>query len=297
MIFVGNHIFTYDDYGIIITDTNIGTPTEVRLKNSIVDELYMETKTKKQFTTDKESWTPTTVLKAPFTNDLHAGNINLAGLEITELRFKRRKIDSTKWIHFATIPYTKEQEIYSVLDKFNASFDDYEYAVTPYASGIEGDYKTKQILSEFEGCFIFDKENMYSLVYNFELGDIVFNIPSSTIDTLNGEYPIVTYNSNMRNKVGSIKCMLVSDSTIESDGQIDGKQEKLLRNKIIQFLTNKKPKCIKDGAGNAMVMDMINNPKLTPENSLNQMIYQISFDFVETGNIENEQTLRLFGLI
>jgi len=290
MILVGNSLFGYSDLGMFITDTNIGTPTEIKLQDSIVDELYIKTDTSTPFSTTKETWLPSTVIKAPFIDDLHGGNMNLAGLTITELRFKRRKIDSLEWLHFATIPFDPKQNIYEVIDRMIESYEEYEYAITPYSTGIEGDYKTAQIEATFDDCFIFDKNNNYKLMYNFELSEIPYNIPSSQIETLGSKFPIIVYNSDLNYRSSSIKCMLVSDRTILDGSVISGKDEKILRTNIMAFLTNKKPKIIKDASGN-FIMILVSNPKIVPNNSLNGLIYDLSFDFIEIGDSFDEQTL------
>lgn len=296
MILVSTSIFAYDDLGVFQTDNNVGTPTEVKIVDSIVDELYIKTDTSTVFSTTKESWQPSTIIKAPFISDLHGGNINLNGLTITELRFKRKKIDELEWTKFVTVPYDSTKSFYEIVDRVCESFETYEYAVVPYGGGLEGDYKIKQVEVEFYNCYIFDKLNNYQLIYDLELSDIPYNIPSSTIETLGAKYPIVVYPSNLNYRSSSVKCKIVSDSTAILGGKIDGKQEKLLRNSIMAFLTNKKPKIIKDGSGNMLLISIIGSPKVIPYNELNQLIYDLSFDFVEIGTFD-ETTLTNAGLL
>lgn len=296
MILVSTSIFGYDDSGCFITDNSIGTPTEVKLVDSIVDELYIKTDTSIAFSTTKESWQPTTIIKAPFISDLYGGNINLEGLEITELRFKRKKLDELEWTKFVTIPYDPTKSFYEVVDRICESFETYEYAVVPYGGGLEGDYKIGQVEVQFYDCYIFDKTNNYKLIYDLELSEIPYNIPSSTIETLGSKFPIIVSPSNLNYRSSSVKCKIISDSTVKLNGKIDGKQEKLLRNSIMAFLTNKKPKIIKDGSGNMILISIIGSPKITPYNELNQLIYDLNFEFVEIGDID-EQTLSNSGLV
>jgi len=297
MFLVGYDIFAYSNLGMFQTNNNISIPSSVELTNSIVDEIHIKNDTLSEFKTEKEPWQPSTVALGKFQNDLSYGNMNLNGLTITKLLFKKRKIDSFNWIQFASIPFDPQKNIYEVIDRLVESGETYEYCVIPATSTVEGDMKTKTIDVEFDGTYISDKDSYYKLYYNIEMGDIVQNQPSATIETLGSQYPIVVYNSSINYKSGSIQCLLLSDSTVESFGKIDIRQEKLLRNKIMSFLTNKKPKIFKDSSGNFMIINIINQPRLIPNNSLSGLVYDLSFDFVEVANPYDQKSLNMTGLV
>jgi hypothetical protein len=297
LFLIGTDIFVYSDLGMFQTNNSINVPSSIELTNSVVDEIHINKDTSLAFAPTKDTWQPGTVALGDFIADLSYGNMNLNGLTITELRFKKRRIDSFEWIQFASVPFSTSQNIYEVIDRIVESGETYEYCVVPATSTIEGDMKTKQIDIAFIGTYISDKNNCFKLIYNFELGDINTNSPSSTIETLGGIYPIVVYNSTLNYKNGTIKCLLLSDATMQKDGDVDIKQEKLLRSQIMSFLTNKKPKILKDGNGNFLMINIVGTPKVTPNNSVNQKIYDLSFDFVETSDPYSQESLKLADLI
>ena len=84
--------------------------------------------------------------------------------------------------------------------------------------------------------------------------------------------------------------MLVSNST-ESKGAIDRKQEKILRNNIMSFLTDKKPKLYKDSSGEMMVIMLSGNPILTPINELSQQMYDLEVEFVEIAGTDSKSLI------
>ena len=296
MFLIGTGIFGFDDLGMFQTNNGINIPTNIELSNSITDEIHIKQDVDLDFTTAKDNWIPPTIGIAKFQDDLHYGNFTLAGLEITHLKFKKRKSNSNKWITFKVIPFDKNTTTYEVIDRLIEADEEYVYGVSPATSTIEGDVKQITITAEFDGMYISDKDNYYRLLYNYELGDILHNTPSTIIETLDSPLPTIMYSvSNF--KQGSIKCMLISDNTVNANGAIDKKTEKALRNQIMSFLTNKKPKLLKDGSGNFVGIQIIGAPTLTPYNELGQQIYDLSFEFIETVDLSDQTTLEYSGLI
>ena len=289
-------IFAHDDYGMFMTNNGINTPTNIELSNSIVDEVHIKQDVDLDYTTDKDAWLPSTVGIAKFQDDLHYGNFSLAGLEITHLKFKKRKSNTNKWITFKVIPFDKNVTTYEVIDRLIEADEEYVYGVSPATATIEGDIKQITITAEFDGMYISDKDNYYRLIYNYELGDILHNAPSAIIETLDNPLPTIMYSAS-NFKQGSIRCMLISDNTVNAYGAIDKKTEKALRNQIMSFLTNKKPKLLKDSSGNFIGVQIIGTPTLSPHNELGQQIYDLSFEFIETVDLSDENMLKYSGII
>jgi hypothetical protein len=296
MILIGVSIFSFDDLGMFQTNNGIGVPTSIDFTNSIIDEVHIKEDTNTTFTPEKEVWLPSTIALAKFQGDLHYGNFTLYGLEITTLKFRKRKTNELKWITFGSLPFSKDINTYEIIDRLIESGEEYEYAVLPTTSTIEGDMKKAIITTEFEGMFISDKDSYYKLIYNYNLGDINFNSQNSLIETLGNTYPTIMYSSS-NFQSGSLQCMLVSDSTITTGGSIDIKVEKALRRQIMTFLTNKKPKVLRDSSGNFMIINILNTPRLIPHNELNQQLYDLFFEFVEVANPHDENSLLLTGLV
>lgn len=290
-------LFGYSDNGVFKTDAPIGTMQNITLNNGIYDEFHIQSTTSGTFTTSLDNWTSSTLLLAKFQNSLSAGNIMLNGMAIDKLKIKKRKINTLIWSDVASITFDSDTVNYQYTDKLVESSETFEYSIIPCSSSVEGEYSTGQIDVLFDGAFLSDAESNYQLFYNYELGDINLNMPNSTVELLGSQYPIIIYSATTQYKSGSIRAMLISSTTVNAYGVIDVNAEKLYRNTLITFLTNKKPKILKSTDGQFMLISIIGTPKLSPNNDLNAYIYDLSFDFVECGNIYDYTTLLAANII
>jgi hypothetical protein len=288
-------IFALDDLGVFQTNNSIGTMENITITNGIYDEFHLQSSTSGTFTTSLDNWTSPTVLLAKFQNSLSAGNIYLNGMIIENLLIKKRKINTLTWEDVVTLSFNNSIVNYSYIDNLVEGSETYEYAVFPSTSTVTGDYIINNIDVDFEGAFLLDKNSNYQLLYNLELGDVNLNIPNSTVELLGAQYPIIMYSSDVQYKSGSLKAMLVSNTTATGSG-IDAVAEKIYRKTLMDFLTNKNPKILKDMGGQYILINIVGAPKLTPNNSLNGFIYDLSFDWVEVGNATNNDSLILAGI-
>lgn len=294
IIIIGYDIFGGKEPTQMQAKNNVSKLYEVNLSNSKVDEIEMRSNIVIPFDINKRTWNTDNLLLAKFQNDLEGGNIDLQGAVLDKLIFKRRKIDDLTWIKIYECDFVSGTNIYSVLDRIVESGEKYEYAVIPCTSTIEGEYLSSQIDVAFSAAFIFDKTTQFKLMYNLEIGDIDNYMPNSVVETMGSKYPIVLYGSDLQYKRGSIKCILLTDTS--SDGIINIRQEKLLREQIMLFLTNKKPKGLKSPDGLYMMINIVDTPKLTPNNQVTGM-YDVSFSFVESGSLYDIGDLTEAGLV
>ena len=267
----------------------------VELTKAIFDEIHLRNRINISYDEAKTDWQLDTILLAKFQNSLAGGNIDLAGELIEFLSIRKRKIDELTWSNVINIPYNPEINIYEYVDKFVEAGEIYEYAILPVAfGGFEGKYILEQIEAKFESTWLFNKNEIYKLIYNLEYGVIDTIVPNSIFEPVGAEYPIVNYNGNLKYKRGNIKCLLVSNNSI--NGKIDIRQEKLERKQLLNFLTDRKPKILKDAGGNYMMVSIIGSPQLVPNNNLAQRLYEVNFEFIEIGNPYDETTLKQSGL-
>ena len=293
---IGFDFFGYNDGVVFDKTTSLGKFNTAEIRNSIVDELYI-TEGILGHSIHKEVWSYDTVLHAKFTGDLEAGNINLAGQQIEFIKVRKRKIEVLNWQDVIQWEFSKDVQIYNHTDYFVEAGELYEYAIIPVAyGGFEGEYNIAEIECAFDGTWIVSKQERYRLFYNLDYGSITNVMSNQIFEPLGATYPIIVHNGNLNYKKGSIKSLLVSSQS-EQEGDISVRQEKILRNHITQFLSDKKPKILKDGAGNYFLVSIVGNPELIANNSLNQKVYEISFEWVEFGDANNDKTLKLNGLL
>ena len=216
--------------------------------------------------------------------------MELSGLPINKLLIRRRKKDDYKFEDVRAFDFDPDVQFYEFKDRFIESHEDYVYGIQPMGGSVEnpvlGETTNGEVESEFDSVWIVGKDTQYRLMYNLEVGDYETVIPTGITETLGSQYPIVSKSGNVKYRKGNIRCMLVSDKTMEY-GDINPKEEKKIRRSIMAFLTDNKPKYFKDGSGEAMLISIINAPTLSPRNELNQLIYEIGVEFVEIGGIDS----------
>lgn len=309
--FLGDNIYDTDninDNDGVAFDTCLPLSVAMRdvvIQNGVYDELEVlqNTKVNKQETTKSNSWNDNTLMLANFQNNLSAGSVNVGNNKVSTIQFLRRKKDTTEWQFCKEIQYNENKEMYSFVDKYIESEQEYEYCIRPtarvyddagmYVETIIGENSpTTLVRVVFDYAHLFDNETSYDLLYNFQLGDITSNIDANTITTLGGQYPFTIYGAS-KYKTGSASCLLVTEES--ATGSIDVGAEKVLRNNIDKFLSNKKPKILKCDDGTYLLISISDNYVLTPnENLLGS--YSLSFNYTEIGDANDVDALKKYGL-
>lgn len=291
-MFVGYDFLEDGKDAFLDTSNNVTEHYRTDYTNMIMDEFNLRNNTNFPLTGEKDIWWPDNVMLGEFNGNLEAGSVGLEGLEVTAIRLKKRKQGELSWKQIAEIPYSGSQITYSAIDQYLEPQEEYEYAIIPVSADVEGNYSTSSISSVFEGCYIYDHNQMYRLYYNFELGDVIRITPNSTIETIGGsKYPIVVYNGDVTYNTGSVKCTLIANR----NDDVDQREEKRLREKVDQFLSNRRPKIIKNADGLYKLISITGDVTLSPHSSV-LGLYDLSFSFVEIGDINDKDTLALYGM-
>lgn len=280
-------------------------PSKISLLYATYDSMYIGNilSESDMFTNtgEKQERRKSTIMSAEFDNNLEAGDFSAIGHNVTSVRFKKKKKDEFKWVTFAEVPYDNTLALnnFVLYDRLAENQVEYDYAICAVCAeegNTEGTLKSiGTIKSEFDNCYIFgeSEDNYYKLSYNLTQGNIEWVIPNTVVNMLGGtSYPVIIYNGNTKYRRGSIQCYLFSNI----DGGIDISQERILRNQIMNFLCDKKPKVIKSEEGTYMLVNIIDTPQLIPNNK-SIGVYQLSFKFVECGDIYDRTTLENCGFI
>lgn len=264
------------------------------LKSGEFDELHI-TKDNAEMdnSIEKTSWTLNTVLLAKFKNDLVAGTLGIDGYDISKIEIRKRKQGESLWQTYYTIDYREDISTYTIIDRLIENEQGYEYCLRPIATDDNGtkifgnNTASKEIYITYEHSHLFDNTGSYDLIYNVRIGDVTNQIGANVIETLGSRYPYVVYGQSNYLK-GSMECLLVSEESVVGDVNI--RSEKALRDKILGFLNNKKHKVLKCEDGSYMLVQIVGTPTLTPSEEI-LGIYQVSFEFVEVGNINDVSEL------
>lgn len=283
------------EQGTTFQDTNIiNKAYSLELSNGIFDEVFVTEDIISSYNNSREEWNYKVVLDAKFQNNLEGGSVDLGGIPILQVAFQKRKKEDLEWENVATLDYNTLTRVYSIVDKYIQNDCDYEYCIFPLTSGIYGKRVIAEITSDFDGIFLTDKDNNYKLYYNVEHGDIEHVRQSLLLEPLDSKYPIVIEGS-LDYRRSSIKATVLCDEIVKSNNPFDNKRlEKENRDKLLTFLKNHKPKIYRSANGDYIMIVILGNPRFIPDNNFNQIIGDISFEFVEIDNIDND-TLKEYG--
>lgn len=282
---IGYNFFNDSDSTVFDTQYGMTKFTKTELSNGVFDEYYIDENIEVGNSTDKPtSWAYTTVLNAMFQNSLEGGSVTANGYTIESILLQRRKLDELNWENIQVIPYVSgEKTLYEAIDRYVQNDFSYEYSIVPLSSNVTGNRTiSNDVKVQFEGNYLTDKEYNYRLIYDFELGSIQHNSPSTTHEPINSEFPIVTY-SNTNYRSSTITCHILTNNSM--NGKIDIKNEQIQRQRIMQFLKNKKSKILRLQSGEIMLITVVDNPSEEPNNAIHGLS-KINFSFIEVGNVD-----------
>lgn len=276
----------------LVYKTNVYHPSysKLELKNMIVDEIYIDEDITIPYTIDKpDGWNYRTVIDAKFNNSLEGGSVQANNFQIEKVRFQRRLTDEVVWQDVGEIEYKPDDQVlYEVIDKNIQNDFEYQYSILPITATVLGNrVVSNEIVSEFEGIFLSDKNNNYRLFYNIETDSMQHNISTATLEPLNSQYPIVI-DGNLDYRSGGIKALFVSTETANrNDGKVTIRAEKLGRDRLMKFLKNRKPKILRQPNGETMLVRIVDKPQEEYMNNITG-IASVSFRFVEIGGMDSE---------
>lgn len=289
--------FGQDNSSVFDTVVSLGNINSGILKNGKFDEISFDEDISKVYNNTKEEWDYQFVLDAKFQGNLEAGNIDNKGLQIQQVKFQKRLTDSLIWTDVGILDYSTLQTVYTFIDKYVKNNFEYDFCVVPLTSGVTGKRTTASITPEFQGVFLCDKDTQFQLFYNMEIGAFEHVNPSTILEPLNSKHPIVQY-SVLDYQKGNIKALVLSADTIALNGDsINIRSEKINRDALMKWLKNHKPKIYKASNGDFMIISVVDNPTVTPNNDFEGAIADVSFNFVEIDDVERNGALTENGLV
>lgn len=234
-------------------------------------------------------WGFDTKLHALFQGDLHGGNVNFSTDVVESIRIKKRTKGE---LIFKTI-YEKP---INTNEDFGINFLDYlepvgtiEYAYVPIISGGEGDYIISKVECEFDSYFICEKDIAYPMVldtaFKKQLNHLV-----GVVELPNRLKPVVIKGGITNYISGDIECTFIENRDCE--WLVNDSWE--YRNQIYQFLTNGKPKILKDFEGNTWMIAVTSG---ISEDSDHYQHIKSKFSVVECGEVSSVGDLYDNGFI
>lgn len=278
--------------------TNINNLNSATIQNGIFDHFNLTADVTSTYSsTIPTAWDYLTLMDANFNGTINAGNSGFVLETLSGFKIKRRKITDFTWLDLGYIPITDFTQLaFSFQDNLAASLQDYEYAFVPVISGVEGNYITNTISTTFNGVFICDLDTIYRFYAGVQYGSTEQVQKIGVFEPFGLQYPVVVTNAITNYQKGS-----VSGTVLNSDFYTTNTIDRLAivqqRKSLLEFLTNKKAKILKDQNGAEWLMIVSGSPSISYTNNYGQGISDVGFDWVELGSADSQSDLYNSGII
>ena len=272
------------------------TFNSVMVGNGIFDEMILSLDANMPYSSEMPTEDMSSVLLVRFNDSIE----NEAPLDhdYNKVVLQRKDDTMVTWWTMKTLDI-------SPTDTFaQLEFDDYfipsgvkqSYALTIYENDIPSKTYTVDVVPKWGRVFLSDKDENYKLNYAVIYSNGSQNIQNGVLMPIGAEYPIVIQNAVGNYKSGSLQFKVLGYQ-FEVDRTLDRNSIVKQTNDILAFLTNGKPKCIKDYNGNIFICKVINSPQISYDANWGNGITTISFDWVEQGKYNNYEDMTELGLI
>ena len=295
MFFLG-YAFLGGTTSVEITPTNAGKMNAVEFSNAKYDDTYV-TNDPTLITEDlPEGWDVNTELYGKYDTHIHAGNIVFTTAAIDTILIKRRKKGTFKWTTILVKQADSWEDLRYVTgyDYTAAARTTYEYAVVPTYRYTENVYYISEVYSDFDGLYIAENGTIYGTPVGTRC-DVTRNTPSSIAALLNNKYPKFISNSALNYDSGTAEGQFVEmDCKGECSVEYTSTWEN--RDRVLSFLTNRKPKVLKYETGASWLVSITGSPSDVGNESGLTDFRTISFEWTETGDKEDEASLFYAGI-
>lgn len=292
--------FALDSMALESMGTYRDTVKTVEVGNGIFDQLYIEHGIDKPYTPNYTTeWDLLTIMSAGFNNTLNAGNIDYMLSVIKGVRLKRRKVGDSEWATLAEYALEPNSSLnFNMFDNTAETNTHYEYAIVPvldFDTNQESTYMTDEIMTCFDGVYICDADTIYRFYAGVSFGNGEQKNVTGIYEPMGRKYPIVVANGMTNYYKSSMKATVIMEKDLYNS-TLDRKAEVEYRKGILDFLTNHKPKIIKDWNGNSWLVMIVDNPQVEPNNLLGFGYSDIEANFVEVGDANSTEDLRISGI-
>lgn len=230
---------------------------------------------------DTFTWTPTTLLYAEFDDTLNAGNISGITNPITSWLLFRRRVEDTLFKQIATLAVGDS----SYIDYEAKANKDYIYRLYAESSDELSNPLTADIVStSYYNWSLTDPDTGQLYLFNLNLSSGSLSTSSSmhVYGNAYSEHPSVSFSDNKSIR-GSIQALAGS---VPFDGSTDLVYPQDYLDDLETFIHNGKSKILKDRRGRGWIV-ATDNFKSSYIDVVGDQIANISFDFVETANLDS----------
>ena len=298
MIAVLGYNFCSDRNAIDPMPTNVSHITKTRIENGIYDHFNVSNNVTKPYTpTIPTDWDWETVMDCNFENNISAGNIDDLTSNISGVKIKRREKGTFDWTTIKEITVNSIDDLSFIFtDNLASNYTQYEYAYVPITGQTEGSYTVSEVYSKFKGVFICDVNTIYKFYADIEYGSTDSVQKIGTYEPFGRKYPVMVSNGLLGYDTGTVSALIVPKNfseTHEFDRQAITKE----RNTLFKWLTNKKPKMLKDWNSAEWLILITGNPQTDYESNYGMGIQRMTAEWTQTGDPKVKADLYANGLI
>ena len=270
--------------------------------------------------TQPTNWQNNFVFDCSF-DSLNGGNVEGLLDGINKLLVKRRPSNkytkiSEGWVTVASLSIESEDDLqFTVYDYVTANNTEYEYTLVPTLSQMQGGVLVEvessitdnsvvlDVYSEFNGVFLCNVGHSERLQAGVTYDNNTYNQLTGTHQTLGAKYPIIVSNSIIDYASGGVTGTILNRGYGKLDG-VTGEMVRLDRQAIIQakeefvnFITDHKPKILKDWNGNMWLVMIVDSPTYSFFNDWGMGLGSLQFSWNEIGDTSSEKDLEQAGMI
>ena len=247
MIGLLGYNFCSDGNALDPMSTSVNNITTTTIQNGIYDHFYAGYDVTSEYShTLPTEWDFNTIMDCNFENNISAGNIDDLTSNISGVKIKRREKGTFDWTTIKEIAVTSIDDLSFIFtDNLASNYTQYEYAYVPITGQTEGSYTVSEVYSKFKGVFICDVNTIYKFYADIEYGSTDSVQKIGTYEPFGRKYPVMVSNGLLGYDTGTVSALIVPKNfseTHEFDRQAITKE----RNTLFKWLTNKKPKMLKD---------------------------------------------------
>lgn len=266
----------------------------VIIGNGIFDELILCLDIEATYSTEVPESDTSAVLFVTFNGTV---DNEISSLNYTKALLQRKDDTMVTWwnIKEIDIPSSGFAQL-EYDDYFIPSGVQQTYGLIIYKNDIPSKSYTVDIIPKWGRVFVSDKDESYKLNYAVVYSNGSQNIQNGVLMPIGAKYPIVIQNAVGNYKSGSLQFKVLGYK-YDEERILDRNSITKQADDILMFLTNGKPKCIKDYNGQIVICRVINSPQISYDANWGNGIIIISFDWVEQTKYNEYDGMTELGLI
>lgn len=291
-MFTSSIIFENQNAGNFIPNNTVlnqitDTFNYITFGNGLYDNMVLSTNA---YSDDPFTNNPSNIFFFEFNGDWD----NTVGEALNKVILERRLVTDTNWVQIGkedlipnTINYLTFIDKYIPTGQVDYKLKMYHFDDIVYESSIVTNIK-------WDFVFISDIDETYRLQSGVIYSNNQQNIQNNILMPIGATYPIVVQNANGNYRSGSVQ-FTVLGYEFDDNQRLNRISMTKQLNDIMLFLTNTKPKVIKDFNGNIFIIRIVNNPQVSYDANWGNNIPKVSFDWVEQGKYDDMTDMKELG--